>query len=93
MSSTLGSASDQRKGFAAGVDEYVAKPVNIPDLLSRIERIFKKTLVGRENVLIVEPDLNIARNITKRLKNRAFHHEFAPPLRKPPRYSSASPMR
>ena len=72
MSSTLGSISDQRKGFAAGVDEYITKPVNIPDLLSRLEKIFQKNLVGRENVLIVEPDQNIARNITKTLAKQGF---------------------
>jgi DNA-binding response OmpR family regulator len=72
MSSTLGSASDQRKGFAAGVDEYITKPVNIPDLLGRLDKIFKRSLVGRENVLIVEPDQNIARNITKTLVKQGF---------------------
>ncbi len=72
MSSTLGSAADQRKGFAAGVDEYITKPVNIPDLLSRLDKIFKRSLVGRENVLIIEPDINIARNISKTLVKQGF---------------------
>ncbi len=72
MSSTLGSASDQRKGFAAGVDEYITKPVNIPDLLDRLDKIFKRSLVGRENILILEPDLNIARNISKTLVKQGF---------------------
>ena len=72
MSSTLGSAADQRKGFAAGVDEYITKPVNIPDLLSRLDKIFKHKLIGRENVLILEPDLNIGRNISKTLVKQGF---------------------
>ncbi|MCB1159543.1 MAG: response regulator, partial [Leptospiraceae bacterium] len=72
MSSTLGSASDQRKGFAAGVDEYITKPVNIPDLISRLDKIFKRNLSGRENILVIEPDANIARNITKPLIKQGF---------------------
>ena len=72
MSSTLGSAADQRKGFAAGVDDYIIKPVNIPDLLSRLDKIFKRSLVGRENVLIVEADINIARNLSKTLAKQGF---------------------
>jgi len=72
MSSTLGSIADQRKGFAAGVDEYIIKPVNLPDLISRLEKIFHRSLVGRENVLVVEPDQNIARNLTKTLTKQGF---------------------
>lgn len=72
MSSTLGSVADQRKGFAAGVDEYITKPVNIADLVERLDKIFKQKLSGRENVLIVEPDANIARNITTTLTKQGF---------------------
>ena len=72
MSSTLGSVSDQRKGFAAGVDEYITKPVNIPDLINRLDSIFKRSLVGRENILIVEPDITISRNIIKTLVKQGF---------------------
>jgi DNA-binding response OmpR family regulator len=72
MSSTLGSVSDQRKGFAAGVDEYITKPVNIPDLIGRLDKIFKRSLSGRENILIVEPDITISRNITKTLVKQGF---------------------
>ena len=72
MSSTLGSVSDQRKGFAAGVDEYITKPVNIPDLIGRLDKIFKRSLSGRENILIVEPDITISRNITKTLLKQGF---------------------
>ncbi|NBV87330.1 MAG: response regulator, partial [Verrucomicrobia bacterium] len=78
MSSTLGSAADQRRGFAAGVDEYIIKPVNIPDLLSRLEKIFSHSLVGRENVLIVGADVNIARNISKTLAKQGFSPRVCP---------------
>lgn len=72
MSSTLGSVSDQRKGFAAGVDEYITKPVNIPDLINRLDKIFKRSLSGRENILIIEPDLTISRNMIKTLVKQGF---------------------
>ena len=72
MSSTLSSVADQRKGFAAGVDDYVTKPVHIPDLLGRLEKIFKRTLTGRENILVVEPDATVARATTKILSRQGF---------------------
>lgn len=81
MSSTLGSLSDQRKGFAAGVDEYITKPVNLPDLLNRLDKIFFRNLVGRENVLIVEPDPNIARNINNTLAKQGFSPRVCPGIK------------
>lgn len=72
MSSTLGSASDQRKGFQAGVDEYITKPVIILELLNRLNKIFKSTLKGRENILIIEPDNSIAKNVAKSLAKQGF---------------------
>jgi len=72
MSSTLGSANDQRRGFVSGVDEYVTKPVIIPELVTRLDRIFKSNLVGRENILLIEPDINIAKNAMKSLSNQGF---------------------
>jgi DNA-binding response OmpR family regulator len=72
MSSTLGSASDQQKGFQAGVDEYVTKPVVIPELLDRIKKVFTRARGGRENILVVEADEQIAKNITKSLTKQGF---------------------
>lgn len=37
-----------------------------------MDKIFKRNLSGRENILIVEPDINIARNINKTLVNQGF---------------------
>lgn len=72
MSSTLTSVTDQRRGFAVGIDEYVPKPVNVPDLIARLENIFKQTLTGRENILILEPDALLARTIAKSLGRQGF---------------------
>src|SRR5262249_5818054 len=60
MSSTLGSASDQQKGFEAGVDEYIQKPVVVPELVDRIKKVFNRARGGREHVLIVESDEQVA---------------------------------
>jgi len=72
MSSTLGSASDIQKGFRAGVDEYIIKPVVVEELLDKIRKVFKQTLVGRENILILENDDILAQNLTRSLRNQGF---------------------
>ncbi|MCB1188964.1 MAG: response regulator [Leptospiraceae bacterium] len=72
MSSTLGSAADIQKGFAAGVDEYITKPVVISELLDRIKRNFVQTLSGRENILLLEPEDQLASHITKSLRKQGF---------------------
>jgi len=72
MSSTLGSASDIQKGFRSGVDEYIIKPVVIEELLDRIRKVFKQTLIGRENILILQPDEILAQNLTRSLRKQCF---------------------
>ena len=72
MSSTLSSVADQRRGFAAGVDDYVTKPVHIPDLLARLDLIFKRNLAGRENILVVESDPTLARATVQVLSRQGF---------------------
>ena len=72
MSSTLGSAADQQKGFEVGVDEYVTKPVVIAELLDRIDKVFTSTLTGREYILILEEDKQTAKSIAKSLAKQGF---------------------
>ncbi|MCS5683590.1 MAG: response regulator, partial [Acidimicrobiales bacterium] len=72
MSSTLGSAADQQKGFESGVDEYLIKPVVVPELIDRIQKFFTSASAGRENVLILEADDQISRNIQKSLTKQGF---------------------
>jgi DNA-binding response OmpR family regulator len=72
MSSTLGAASDMQKGFQAGVDEYITKPVVIPELLGAIERVFKQTLSGREDVLVLSQNETLRNTVSKGLKNQGF---------------------
>ncbi|MEL0128844.1 MAG: response regulator [Paracoccaceae bacterium] len=72
MSSTLKSAEDQKKGFAAGVDEYMPKPVIFDDLLERINRSFALQSVLREKILIIDEDEYQAENISNYLNKQGF---------------------
>ncbi len=72
MSSTLKSAEDQKKGFAAGVDEYMPKPVIFDDLLERINRSFALQSVLREKILIIDQDEYQAENISNYLNKQGF---------------------
>jgi DNA-binding response OmpR family regulator len=81
MASTLGSASDQQKGFQAGVDEYITKPVVVPELLDRIQKVFNRARGGRENVLVVEPDEQVAKAVTKSLTKQGFSARAAATLK------------
>lgn len=72
MSSTLGSANDQQKGFVAGVDEYIVKPVVIPELLDRIRKVFRSGLSGREIILVIERDEYLVGAIAKLLVKQGF---------------------
>lgn len=72
MSSTLGSAADQQKGFQAGVDEYIQKPVVIPELLDRVKKVFNRARGGRERILVVDDDEQVAKSITKSLTKQGF---------------------
>ena len=72
MSSTLGSATDQQQGFKVGVDEYLTKPVVIPELLDRIRKVFKSSRGGRENILVLESDDVVSRSVYKSLHKQGF---------------------
>lgn len=72
MSSTLGSAADQQKGFESGVDQYITKPVVVPELLDRIDKVFRAARVGRESIIILEDDDQLAKSIAKSLNKQGF---------------------
>ena len=77
MSSTLKSAEDQKKGFAAGVDEYMPKPVIFEDLLERIKRSFTLQSALREKILILDSDTNQSENIANFLSKQGFPTRIA----------------
>tara|TARA_Y100001934_G_scaffold131765_1_gene159820 strand:- start:3341 stop:5347 length:2007 start_codon:yes stop_codon:yes gene_type:complete len=81
MSSTLGSAADQKKGFEVGVDEYITKPVIIGELIDRVQKVFNSASSGRESILILEQNLNLAKTISKSLSQQGFHTRITDSIR------------
>ena len=81
MSSTLSSAADQQRGFAAGVDEYIAKPVVVPELLDRMKKALNRARGGRENVLVVHADEPTAKAVGKALAKQGFGPRLASSLK------------
>lgn len=81
MSSSLGSAADQQRGFSVGVDEYITKPVVIEELIDRLDRALRRSNTGRENVLVLERDDTLARNIIKALIKHGFRPHHATSIR------------
>ena len=72
ISSTLGSARDQKKGFQVGVDEYITKPVIISELIDRIDKVFSRASSGRESILLLDKNSRFARNMSKSLSQQGF---------------------
>lgn len=81
MSSTLGSAADQKKGFEVGVDEYITKPVIIGELIDRVQKVFNSASSGRESILILEQNLSLAKTISKSLSQQGFHTRITDNIR------------
>jgi DNA-binding response OmpR family regulator len=77
MSSTLKSAEDQRKGFAAGVDEYLPKPVVFEGLVERIKIAFSRQSSLREKILIIQNDQKEAEIISNSLGQQGFSTRVA----------------
>lgn len=77
MSSTLKSAEDQRKGFAAGVDEYLPKPVIFDGLVERIKIAFSRQSSLREKILIIKNDQKEAETISNSLGQQGFSTRVA----------------
>ena len=77
MSSTLKSADDQKKGFAAGVDEYIPKPVIFEDLLDKIKRTFALQSTLREKILIIDSNGSQADKVANFLSKQGFPTRIA----------------
>lgn len=73
MSSTLGSAADQKKGFEVGVDEYITKPVDIPELIERISKVFSKASSGRENIILLDKGTRSIKDMKISLTKQGFN--------------------
>ncbi len=55
IASTLGASSDLEKGFDAGADDYLVKPVLAVDLLTRTKQLLAESMpASREHILVVD---------------------------------------
>ncbi len=55
ISSTLGESQDLERGFDAGADDYLVKPVVAVDLLTRTRQLLAESMPAtRENILVVD---------------------------------------
>ena len=59
--SAKGNPDDRIKGLAFGVDDYLAKPFNLEELLLRIERLLKRGDWSQENGVTAPPVLDTYR--------------------------------
>ena len=56
--SAKGDPDDRIKGLAFGVDDYLAKPFNLEELLLRVERLLKRDGWNQENDVPVSPSFD-----------------------------------
>ncbi len=76
--SSLGEASDLEKGFDAGADDYLVKPVVAEELISRLTAILAQTMPSvRERVLVVDDSAAVRHLVADCLRRQGFRVETA----------------
>jgi CheY-like chemotaxis protein/class 3 adenylate cyclase len=76
--SSLGEASDLERGFDAGADDYLIKPVVAEELISRLTAIFAQTMPSvRERVLVVDDSAAVRHLVADCLRRQGFRIETA----------------
>lgn len=76
--SSLGETSDLEKGFDAGADDYLVKPVIAEELVSRLTAIFAQTMPSvRERVLVVDDSAAVRHLVADCLRRQGFRIETA----------------
>lgn len=76
--SSLGEASDLERGFDAGADDYLVKPVVPEELVSRLHALLATRLLGgRERVLVVDDSAAIRHLVADCLRRQGFRVETA----------------
>ncbi|MEM9073874.1 MAG: response regulator [Myxococcota bacterium] len=71
--SSLGEATDLERGFDAGADDYLVKPIVPEDLLSRVRDLLAEvSLGGRERVLVVDDSPAIRHLVADALTRQGF---------------------
>jgi CheY-like chemotaxis protein len=76
--SSLGEAADLERGFDAGADDYLVKPVIPEELLTRVRALVRGALpASRERVLVVDDSLTVRDLERKLLDNQGYRVEVA----------------
>jgi DNA-binding response OmpR family regulator len=76
--SSLGEASDLERGFNAGADDYLVKPVIAEELISRVHALLATRMVStRERVLVVDDSAAIRHLVADCLRRQGFRIETA----------------
>ncbi len=76
--SSLGEAADLEKGFDAGADDYLVKPVVPEELVSRLHSLLATRMVSaRERVLVVDDSAAIRHLVADCLRRQGFRIETA----------------
>lgn len=74
LATSLDSEADVGKGFEAGADDYITKPIVIPELLSRVKRMLRVDQGLRPEKILVVDDSRFIRNmICQSLRSQGFH--------------------
>jgi adenylate cyclase len=76
--SSLGEATDLERGFDAGADDYLVKPVVPEELVSRLHSLLAARLLqARERVLVVDDSAAIRHLVSDCLRRQGFRVETA----------------
>lgn len=73
IATSLDSEADVSKGFEAGADDYITKPIVLPELLSRVKRMLKTEQTLRpERILVVDDSRFIRNMVCQSLRSQGF---------------------
>jgi len=67
LATSLDSHESIRKGFAAGADDYLTKPILLPELLTRVHRALSPVEKRRSKRVLVVDDSQVVREMVARL--------------------------
>lgn len=62
---------DKERGYCIGVDSYFTKPVNIAELIRKIESLISQG-VSRKKVMVIDEDESAVRTLTELLEAKGF---------------------
>ncbi|HMR80210.1 MAG TPA: response regulator, partial [Polyangiaceae bacterium] len=76
--SSLGETADLEKGFDAGADDYLVKPVVPEELISRLHALLATRMISaREHVLVVDDSAAVRHLVADCLRRQGFRIETA----------------